>query len=121
MLMLREGGKKICSSHIAQRKSSRGISNILPFSGDVCLLKILGSSRLGQSIGMRLVFMLKEPCDAISIHEEYWEGKILMSRLHTCQLSLSKIFTALFVPESCLKLVPKKIIMAITVGVMCPD
>lgn len=24
---------------------------------------------------MRLVFMLKEPCDAISIHDEYWREK----------------------------------------------
>lgn len=75
---------------------------------------------------MRLVFMLKEPCDAISIHEEYWGEKNTDEPpafliCNTRQLSLSKIFTAVFVPELCLKLVPKKIIMTITVGVMCLD
>lgn len=33
VLMLRGEEKKISSSHMAQRKSSGGISNILPFSG----------------------------------------------------------------------------------------
>lgn len=33
VLTLRGEEKKICSSHMAQRKSSEGISNILPFSG----------------------------------------------------------------------------------------
>lgn len=87
--------------------------------------KIPGSSRLGQSIGMSLVFMLKEPCDGISIHDEYWEKEIKKDEppafliCNTPHLSLPTIYIALFVPELRLKLVAKKIIMAITVGVMC--
>lgn len=40
---------------------------------------------------------------------------------NTRRLSLPTIYTAVFVPELCLKLAPKKIIMAIAVGVMCLD
>ena len=76
---------------------------------------------------MRLVFMLKEPCVAISIHDEYWGGEKNTDEppafliCNTRQLSLPTIYTAVFVPELCLKLVPGKIIMSIAVGVMCLD
>lgn len=53
---------------------AEGFQTFCHFQGDVCLPKIPGSSRPGRSIGMRLVFMLKGSCDAISIHDEYcWE------------------------------------------------
>lgn len=123
--MLREEVGKSCFPLSAQRISGGGISNILPFSGDVCLPKILRSSRLGQSIGMRLVFMLKETCDVISILYEQWEEKntdelpaFLICNAH--QISLPKIYTAHLVPKSCLKLVPRKI-MTVAHGLICLD
>lgn len=68
--------------------------------------------------------MLKEPYDAISIHDEYWGEKNIDELpafliCNTRHLNLPTIYTAVFVPELCLKLVPKKIIIAIAVGVMC--
>lgn len=48
MLTLREEEKKICSSHMAQRKSNGGISKILPFSGGRLFAKDTGKFTTGS-------------------------------------------------------------------------
>lgn len=60
---------------MARGNLAEGFQTFCHFQVDVCLQKIPESSQLGQSIGMSLVFMLKEPCDGISIHDEYWENE----------------------------------------------
>lgn len=75
MLTLRGEEKKSALLIWHRGNLAEGFQTFCHFQGDVCLQKIPASSRPGQSIGMRLVFMLKEPCDAISIHDEYWGRK----------------------------------------------
>lgn len=69
-----EGRRKkknlFCSSFMARGNLAEGFQTFCHFQVDVCLQKIPESSQLGQSIGMSLVFMLKEPCGGISIHDE---------------------------------------------------
>lgn len=95
MLRGEEGEKRTCSSHLHRGNLAEGFQTFCSFQGDVCLPKIPGSSRPGRSIRMRLVFMLKELCDAISIHDE--PPALLISNRR--QLSLPTIYTAVFVPE----------------------
>lgn len=67
-----EGRRKKSAPLIWHRGNlAEGFQTFCHFQGDVCLPKIPDSSWPGRSISMRLVFMLKEPCDAISIHDEY--------------------------------------------------
>lgn len=74
--MLRAEETNIFATLILHRGNLvEGFQTFCHFQRDVCLAKIPGSSRPGQSIGMRLVFMLKELRDAISIHDEECEKK----------------------------------------------
>lgn len=51
--------------------TAAGFQTFCHFQVDACLRQIPGSSRLGRSVGMSPVFMLKGPCDGISIHDHH--------------------------------------------------
>lgn len=76
MLTLRREEKKSALLIWHTGNLAEGFQIFCHFQGYVCLRKIPRSSWPGRSVGMRLVFILKEPCDAISIHDEdYGEKK----------------------------------------------
>lgn len=70
---------------------------------------------------MSLVFMLKGPCDGISIHDRGGGRRAEVPAFlicNTCHLSLLTIFTTDFVPQLHLKLVSMEITAA-AVGGIC--
>lgn len=51
------------------RNPAAGFQTFCHFQVDVCLQQIPASSRPGRSVAVSPVFMLKGPCDGISIHD----------------------------------------------------
>lgn len=115
-------GRKISAPLIKQKGNiAAGFQTFCHFQVDVCLQQIPVSSRLGRSVGMSPVFMLKGPCEAISIHDHDGgrraEGPAFLI-CNTCRLSLLTNFTTDFVPQLHLKLVSREITAA-AVGGIC--